>query len=112
MPGFTDRERMLVATLCRFHRKSMPSARHDLFQSLSAEDKRTVNYLTPLLRIADGLDSGQEQRIERLECQIKSGGVVLILEGRDVDLEVWAAERAADSFRVVYDRPLQLSIRR
>ena len=38
--------------------------------------------------------------------------VVLILEGRDIDLEVWAAERAADSFRVVYDRPLQLSIRR
>jgi exopolyphosphatase/guanosine-5'-triphosphate,3'-diphosphate pyrophosphatase len=112
MPGFTDRERMLVATLCRFHRKSMPSARHDLFQSLSAEDKRTVNYLTPLLRIADGLDSGQEQRIERLECQIKSGGVVLILEGQDIDLEVWAAERAADSFRLVYDRPLQLSIRR
>ncbi len=106
MPGFTDRERLLIATLCRFHRKSMPAARHEMFQTLPVEDKHTVNYLTPLLRIADGLDSGQEQRIERMEVQIKSGVAMVTLDGRDMDLELWAAERAAESFRQVYGVPL------
>src|SRR4028119_993969 len=29
MPGYTDRERNTVSLLCRYHRKSMPTSRHD-----------------------------------------------------------------------------------
>ena len=32
MPGYTDRERHIVALLCRYHRKSMPTPRHDVFR--------------------------------------------------------------------------------
>jgi O-acetylhomoserine/O-acetylserine sulfhydrylase-like pyridoxal-dependent enzyme len=53
MPGFTERERHLVANLCRYHRKSPPSAAHSQFQALDAEGKRAINMLTPLLRLAD-----------------------------------------------------------
>ncbi|MEO8129780.1 MAG: Ppx/GppA phosphatase family protein [Bryobacteraceae bacterium] len=107
MPGFTGRERNVVAALCRFHRKALPSARYELVQSLPLEDKRAVTWLTPLLRIADGLDSGQEQKVERMECQIKPSGVVVTVEGENIDLELWAAERAAESFRQIYESPLQ-----
>jgi exopolyphosphatase/guanosine-5'-triphosphate,3'-diphosphate pyrophosphatase len=112
MPGFTDRERLLVATLCRFHRKALPSVKYEVVQTLSPEDRRMVTFLTPLLRVADGLDSGQEQKIDRMECQIKSGGVVVTVEGENIDLELWAAERAAEAFRQVYERPLQFVIGR
>ena len=107
MPGFTDRERKLVAALCRFHRKALPSVKYDLVQALVPEDRAAVNFLTPLLRIADGLNSGQEQRIERLDCHMKSGIVAVAVEGEHIDLELWAAERAAEAFRQVYDRPIQ-----
>ena len=107
MPGFTARERIMVAALCRFHRKALPSARYEVVQELPPEDKRAVTWLTPLLRIADGLDSGQEQKIERMDCQIKSGGVVVTVEGENIDLELWAVERAAESFRQIYGSPLQ-----
>ena len=107
MPGFTGRERILVAALCRFHRKALPSARYEVVEELPPEDKRAVTWLTPLLRIADGLDSGQEQKIERMDCQIKSGGVVVTVEGENIDLELWAVERAVESFRQIYGSPLQ-----
>jgi exopolyphosphatase / guanosine-5'-triphosphate,3'-diphosphate pyrophosphatase len=107
MPGFTARERTLVAALCRFHRKALPSARYEVVQALLPEDRRAVAWLTPLLRIADGLDSGQEQKVERMDCEIRNGGVVVTLEGENIDLELWAAERAAESFRQIYEAPLQ-----
>ena len=107
MPGFTGRERILVAALCRFHRKALPAARYEVLQTLPPEDKRAVTFLTPLLRISDGLDSGQEQKVEHMDCQIKNGGVVVTLEGENIDLELWAAERAAESFRQIYETPLQ-----
>ncbi|HUS05587.1 MAG TPA: Ppx/GppA phosphatase family protein [Bryobacteraceae bacterium] len=109
MPGFTDLERRLVGLLCRYHRKSMPSPRHEQFQSLSADDKRTLQMLAPLLRIADGLDSGREQKVEEVECQLNNGAVSLVVRGEgDLDLETWAAERAGDVFRQVYNLPLTL----
>ena len=32
LPGFEDRERMVIAALCRYHRKSMPQASHERFR--------------------------------------------------------------------------------
>ena len=109
MPGFTERERQLIANLCRYHRKSAPNVAHSQFQILDAEDKRAVLMLTPLLRLADAFDRGNEQRVDSVECQIRNGEVVLRLRsGVDVDLEQWAGERVADVFRDAYG--LQLAI--
>jgi exopolyphosphatase/guanosine-5'-triphosphate,3'-diphosphate pyrophosphatase len=107
MPGFTDAERHVIAMLCRFHRKTMPQARHSGFQALAPDWKRSILYLSPLLRLADSLDRGHEQRVEDVECQLKNGTVVLALKAHaDADLEQWAAEGAADIFRQVYQTPL------
>jgi exopolyphosphatase / guanosine-5'-triphosphate,3'-diphosphate pyrophosphatase len=109
MPGYTDQERMLIALLCRYHRKSMPTARHDPYKSLSADTKRVVNLLTPLLRIGVGLDATKQQRVSAVECQLGSNGPTVTVRGsRDVDLELWAAERAAETFRTVYETPLSI----
>ena len=103
MPGFTDMERHVVAMLCRYHRKTMPAPRHPGFQALPAEWKRTILYLSPLLRLADSLDRGHEQHVDGVRCDIRSNGVTLVLKTHaDFDLELWAAERAADVFRQVY----------
>lgn len=107
MPGFTDRERLLIALLCRYHRKTMPTARHMAFQNLAADLKRAVTQLSPLLRIADALDTSKEQLVSSLACDLRNGGVQVNLrvEG-NAELEFWAAERAGSIFREVYDRPM------
>jgi Exopolyphosphatase len=110
MPGFTERERRLIANLCRYHRKSPPDATHSQFQALDPEDKRAVAMLTPLLRLADALDRSKEQRVESLECQTRDGDVVLRLRSdADVELEQWAGERVADVFREVYGHQLAIA---
>lgn len=109
MPGFTEREREIVANLCRYHRKAMPAAAHPNWQGLSAEEKRTVILLAPLLRLADALDRSQEQRIEQVRCIPQTGAVRIQLVSRaDTDLEQWAAERAGETFRQVYNVPVIL----
>ncbi len=109
LPAFTGRERMLIALLCRYHRKSMPSARHEAFQPLPAEDKRLVLMLVPLLRLADSLDRSHDQRVESVTCRIREDAVVLELRSEaDTDLEVWAGERAGEVFREIYGLPVTL----
>lgn len=110
MPGFTDPERHLIAALCRYHRKVAPTTRHPVLQSLSPESQRAVTLLTPLLRLADSLNRGHEQRVENLDCQFRNGQIALTLRCRgDASLEQWAAERSSDLFRQVYQMPLSFT---
>lgn len=110
LPGFTEMERLLIAVLCRYHRKSMPSPRHALYQEFDPEMRRAITLLTPLLRIADSLDRGHEQRVSDVSVQIRNGTVALELESStDTDLETWAVERVAASFRETYQSALSIS---
>lgn len=109
MPGFTNRERDLIANLCRYHRKSLPAPRHVDHRSLNDEDARALLRLIPLLRMADSLDRSHTQRIQSMECRIEEGGVILqLVSPVDIDLEQWAAERAGEVFRQIYGRPVVL----
>lgn len=109
VPGFTESERRVIAALCRFHRKSMPASRHEVFQQLSSAERRLVWLLVPLLRIADALDRSHNQRVESVDCLFRNGDVVLSLASTaGTNLELWAGERVADVFRQVFGRGLLL----
>jgi exopolyphosphatase/guanosine-5'-triphosphate,3'-diphosphate pyrophosphatase len=113
LPGFDDRERAMIANLCRYHRKSLPQLSHDSFQSLLPEDKRTVELLTPLLRIAVALDQSQEQRLERVETQVTDTSVELRLFSEvDADIEQWHAGQVSAVFQHFYGRPLAVKVKR
>ncbi len=109
MPGFTERERLLIAALCRYHRKALPNPAHGAYQSLTADEKRTVTLAIPILRLADNLDRSHEQRIQAVDCKVRNGEVVLEVHSNgDIDLEQWGAERAGDAFRQIYNREISI----
>lgn len=111
LAGFTEIERRMVSMLCRFHRKSMPAARHAEFQALDADTKRSLVRAIPILRLADALDHNREQNVDSLECSL-GGGVLslMIRSGADTGLEQWAAQRAGETFAQQYG--IQVTIRK
>jgi exopolyphosphatase/guanosine-5'-triphosphate,3'-diphosphate pyrophosphatase len=109
MPGFNERERLLVAALCRYHRKSMPSAVHHAYQALTADEKRVLLLLIPLLRLADNMVRDPRERIQRLESRVHNGTVNLVVHSdSDIDLEQWGAERAGETFKQIYGRSISV----
>jgi exopolyphosphatase/guanosine-5'-triphosphate,3'-diphosphate pyrophosphatase len=110
MPGFNERERLLIAALCRYHRKSLPMPMHGAYQSLTAEEKKVLVGAIPLLRLADNLDRSHEQKIDSVECKLRDGEVLLQVHSRgNIDLEQWAAERAGTVFQEVYQRKVTIA---
>ena len=109
LPGFTDSERLVIANLCRYHRKSMPAGEHLEFRALGPEERKWVVQLAPLLRLADALDRSRKQPVNRLSCRLREGLIEVRLESAgDIDLEAWAAEQSAAVFREVFERRLAI----
>jgi exopolyphosphatase/guanosine-5'-triphosphate,3'-diphosphate pyrophosphatase len=110
MAGFTDRERLLIASLCRYHRKSLPGPLHSAYQTLTAEEKRTLMQLIPILRLADNLDRSHDQRLQRVDVGTRDGEIVLqVHSDGNLDLEQWRAERAGEAFRQIYNRTVTVA---
>ena len=109
LAGFTDHERILIAMLCRYHRKSMPQQRHLEYQTLPPDERRVVLLLIPLLRLADSLDRTNHQLVQSVHVE-ESGAALLasIRAHGDSDLDEWAAERLTDIFQLVYGKPLEV----
>lgn len=107
LPGFTYQERLLVANLCRYHRKAMPSEQHDNFKPVDAQGRETIRSLVPLLRVADSLDRAHEQHVKDVRLRINGNNVELMLESNtSTKLEEWAVQQVRDIFEKIYGRLL------
>lgn len=109
MPGFTAKERLAIAALCRFHRKSMPQSRHLHFSALDAESRRWITSLAVLIRLADSLDRSHTQRVRDVSSSLRDGALYLCVEAdSDAELEVWSATADAKLFSEVFSRTLEI----
>ena len=110
LAGFTERERILIAALCRYHRKSLPTPAHKEFTMLTAEERRTLALLIPILRLADNLEKGHQQRIDSVEARMRDDVITLLVHSAgELDLEQWRLERSGESFREIYDRAVNVT---
>jgi exopolyphosphatase/guanosine-5'-triphosphate,3'-diphosphate pyrophosphatase len=74
---FRGRRRHMVALVARYHRKALPSMRHELYAALDRADRRRVRVLAGLLRVADGLDVSHRRAIRSLACRVTAGRIVV-----------------------------------
>jgi exopolyphosphatase/guanosine-5'-triphosphate,3'-diphosphate pyrophosphatase len=108
LDGWSERERLLVANVARYHRKALPSARHGDYMALADADRVLVRRLAAMLRVADGLDADHFQVVEEVRVVDEGESLRLELRARDVpDLDVWAAEQNADLFEQELGRRLR-----
>src|SRR5437868_7921169 len=97
LPGFTDRERELIATIARYHRRSPPKDRHAEFQRLTPDERIVVRRLAALLRVADGLDRGHRRHVRAVTVKRRGKRLDIdVLAEAGSELEVWSAGQKAD----------------
>ena len=113
LPEFSREEKQIIANLARYHRKTLPKIDHTAYAILTDEDKRRVNLLAPILRLADALDRSHQGRALELFCDIRDDAVTIFV-GSDGEMpeETAAIERKADMFRAVYRRDAQFRVLR
>jgi exopolyphosphatase/guanosine-5'-triphosphate,3'-diphosphate pyrophosphatase len=107
--GLRNDEVELVAQVARYHRRSGPRASHREYVALPREQRVVVAKLAALLRVADALDRGHEQRIKDFAVEAHSDRCVLTVSGvADLALERNALARKADVFEDAFGMKVRL----
>jgi len=103
LPGFSEREMVLIANVARYHRKGEPSADHDEFAELDAGERELVAKLGSILRLADALDREHQERVQQVQAHVEGHDLVLHLEGGgELLLEHWALKKKTEFFTNVF----------
>ena len=110
---FSREEKTVIANLARYHRKTLPTIEHTAYGILSEEDKRRVDMMAPLLRIADALDRSHQGLVKELFCELREDALIIYVgSDGDMPIETAALDRKADMFRQVHRRDAQLRVLR
>jgi exopolyphosphatase/guanosine-5'-triphosphate,3'-diphosphate pyrophosphatase len=71
------RERNLVASVARYHRRSFPCKNHKHYGMLTKSDRKMVDRLSAILRIADGLDWDHVDNVRKVFCETKGTDITI-----------------------------------
>jgi len=103
--GLNDSQREIVANVARYHSRASPKPSHKEYQELSQEQRRIVNWLAPLLRLAEALDREHAGKVKRVGVSLAKKKLTLRLRGRgELLLERWALTRNLQWFEAIYKR--------
>jgi putative phosphoesterase len=109
---FERREREIIGCVARYHRRGLPTPRHETFAALSAPDQRVVRRLAAILRVADGLDRTHQGIVKDVTCAIGKKQVsVNCLVPQPAEEEQREALKKGDLFEKTFDRKLMIGWR-
>ena len=107
--GLTAEDIDVVATVARYHRRSVPALKHEEFNRLTPHLQRVVKVLASLLRIADGLDRTHFSLVRAVHVKLGRQITIQVHLTGDAEMELWAAKSRAYLFEQVFRRRVQFS---
>ncbi|MDI3462993.1 MAG: Exopolyphosphatase [Nitrospira sp.] len=107
--GLAAEEIDMVANIARYHRRALPSLKHEAFDCLTPRLRRVVKILASLLRIADGLDRTHFSLVQAVNVRFKKEITIEVHLTGDAEMELWAAKSRADLFEQIFHRPVLFS---
>jgi len=108
---FDERERVMVACVARYHRKALPNDNHKNYERLNRTDRRIVQVLSAILRVADGLDSSHHGNIEDVHCDVTPARIsVRVRLGSPADMDFRRAREKGILLEEVFERRLVLAV--
>jgi len=101
--GLTDDEKQIIATIARYHSAQTPSKDIKHFEHMSLEQRLVISKLSAILRIADALDDGRQQKVHKISVSIKNPKVIITCFSHDdLFLENWVFSQKAEFFKEVF----------
>jgi exopolyphosphatase / guanosine-5'-triphosphate,3'-diphosphate pyrophosphatase len=108
LPGFSPRERALIAQISRYHRKGAPKL-GEMAVLTRPGDEQLLDRCSVILRLAEHLERGRDQSVSEARLRANGQGVDLHLEAAgDLTLPRWSVDRYGDgeAFQRVFGRRL------
>ena len=92
--GYSQSETNIIASVARYHRKTLPKKRHESWQSLiSKEEKTLVLEMSLILRLAASLDQRPENILSSINIKLLNNNLAIELiplkSSYDLLLEKW-----------------------
>jgi exopolyphosphatase/guanosine-5'-triphosphate,3'-diphosphate pyrophosphatase len=109
LPGWSQRETVLIAQMVRYHRKGSPSLAD--FERLTEDgDDEILLRCSAVLRLAEQFERARDQAVKAAHIAVNDGSVDLTIEAdEDVTIARWAAERTSDVFERAFGKELRVS---
>ena len=110
MLPWNGRERLIIGSITRYHRKSLPHLRHDNYAALNPGDRETVAILASLLRLADGLDRSHQSLVSEIKCQVGENEIAIVCTVRQpAPEEMTAAQEKSDLLQKIYKKKIEIT---
>lgn len=108
--GFTEGEVELIALVARYQRKALPRPSHAEFAALDAADRRRVELLAGILRVAIALDRTRAGAVRTVTA---SPGESLVIEcltapGADARVELYTANQRSELLAAATGLPVRV----
>jgi putative phosphoesterase len=106
---FTSRERRIVASIARYHRKGLPNPKHYNLKALNRQTVNTIKILSSLLRVADSLDYTHQSNVKTLNFKVGTKKITAICTCEtESTLEQQAFNKKKDLFERTLGKKLVL----
>ncbi len=107
--AFSEREKIIIALVARYHRKTLPESGHRYYEDLTPSDRACVDILSAILRVADGLDRTHRSVVKGLAVKVLSERIRLVLTAStDAGPEIEFARLKGDLFQKVFGKALDI----
>ena len=102
----------MIANVARYHRRGLPRDSHEPLKKLTGRDRRTMEILSAILRIADGLDRSHFAVVEGVRGKLGKPVTIVVETCGDPELELWAARGRANLFEKVFKVAVEFSVKK
>ena len=106
---FTHREKYIIGSIARYHRKALPNKKHFNLAALSKTERDKTAILSAILRVADALDYSHKSIVKRVNVKLLPNHIVLeCVASGDHTLEDQSFRKKKDLFEKVFKSDLTL----
>ncbi len=111
--GYSQSETNIIASVARYHRKTLPKKRHDSWQSLiSKEEKSLVLEMSLILRLATSLDQRPDNIISSIKIKLQKNILLIKLlpfnSNQELLLEKWNLELCSNVIKELKNLELKV----